>query len=86
MRHYLALHVWHARVQSFQQCSIKNFMTQMRLAKVSAKNFQEPFTDFVSTHKQNGGVKYRIFFLVVFLPLPELFQIMLVTSLTKATW
>ena len=46
MRHYLALHVWHAQVRTFQQFSIINFMVRVRWAKVLANDFQEPFTDF----------------------------------------
>ena len=46
MRHYLAFHVWHARVQNLQQFSVENFMVRVHRAKVSANNFKKPFTDF----------------------------------------
>ena len=73
MRHYLAFHVWHARVQNFQQFSIENFMVRVHQAKVLANNFQKLFTDFFSTEKPIGSVKYRTFFLLVYLWLPVLY-------------
>ena len=42
MRHYLALHVWHAQRQNFQQF----FMVRVCWPQVLANNFQETFTDF----------------------------------------
>ena len=46
MRKFLVLHILHARVHNFKQFSIENFIQRVFWAKVSAKNFQEPFYNF----------------------------------------
>ena len=83
MRHYLALHVWHARVRYFQQFSIESCMVRVRRAKILANNFKEPFAGFCLYRQTKRRREIQdIFPFGLFIVASVIFQIVFVTSLS----